>query len=136
MNTPMPPPPPPPRSSGPPKPPGSPPRLIARAEETFNAALARPAQEREAFLTQACGGDEALAAEVRALLAAHDAAADFMKTDAPASPRIEAEMARLKPEEGGEMIGPYKLREQIGEGGFGTVWVADQELPVRRRVAL
>ena len=34
------------------------------------------------------------------------------------------------------MIGPYKLREQIGEGGFGTVWVADQEQPVRRRVAL
>ncbi len=34
------------------------------------------------------------------------------------------------------MIGPYKLREQIGEGGFGTVWVADQEKPVRRRVAL
>src|SRR5437016_14330668 len=40
------------------------------------------------------------------------------------------------PEQAGEMIGPYKLREQIGEGGFGTVWVADQEHPVRRRVAL
>src|SRR5688572_29307409 len=49
---------------------------------------------------------------------------------------IEAELARLKPEEAGERIGNYKLLEQIGEGGFGTVWVADQEQPVCRRVAL
>ncbi len=52
------------------------------------------------------------------------------------SPETEAELARLKPEEAGERIGPYRLMEQIGQGGFGTVWVADQEKPVRRRVAL
>jgi WD40 repeat protein/serine/threonine protein kinase len=40
------------------------------------------------------------------------------------------------PEKAGERIGPYKLREQIGEGGFGSVWVADQETPIQRRVAL
>src|SRR4029453_6338694 len=45
---------------------------------------------------------------------------------------IEMELARLKPEEAGEWIGPYKLMEHIGEGGFGAVWVADQERPVRR----
>ncbi|HZJ14559.1 MAG TPA: serine/threonine-protein kinase, partial [Chthoniobacteraceae bacterium] len=54
----------------------------------------------------------------------------------PHSPEIERELARLKPEEAGDRIGPYKLREQIGEGGFGSVWVAEQEHPVRRRVAL
>ena len=52
------------------------------------------------------------------------------------APEIEANLARLKPEEVGEQIGQYKLMEQIGQGGFGTVWVADQEKPVRRRVAL
>ena len=45
-------------------------------------------------------------------------------------------MAPLKPEVAGEHIDRYKLLEQIGEGGFGTVWVAEQEKPVRRRVAL
>src|SRR6185295_3132923 len=49
---------------------------------------------------------------------------------------IERELARLKPEEAGDTIGPYKLREQFGEGGFGTVWVAEQAYPMRRRVAL
>jgi eukaryotic-like serine/threonine-protein kinase len=52
------------------------------------------------------------------------------------SAAIEAELARLKPEEAGDRIGNYKLREKLGEGGFGVVWVADQEAPVRRRVAL
>ena len=49
---------------------------------------------------------------------------------------IELLLAKLKPEEAGEPIGAYKLLEQIGEGGFGTVWMAEQERPVRRRVAL
>jgi tetratricopeptide (TPR) repeat protein len=47
-----------------------------------------------------------------------------------------AELAGCDPEKAGERIGNYKLLEQIGQGGFGTVWVAEQERPVRRRVAL
>src|SRR6187399_2584049 len=105
----------------------------ARAEETFNSALSRPPEEREAFVAEACGNDTRLMLQVRGLLAAHEAAGDFLQTDSPA---VQRELARLKPEDAGEMIGPYKLREQIGEGGFGVVWVADQERPVRRRVAL
>jgi WD40 repeat protein/serine/threonine protein kinase len=134
-------PPPPPQ---PPKRPGTPPRpprppqvgRAAKAEAIFNSALACPQAEREAFLQKECGDDAGMLDEVHALCAAHEAAGDLMPEDAPVSPEMEEQFARLKPEEAGEMIGPYKLREQIGEGGFGTVWVADQERPIRRRVAL
>ena len=130
MNTPMPPPPPP--KPGPP----SRPKPPARAEATFNSALERPPAEREAFVAQACGDDTVLVAEVRGMLAANEGAGDFPKAEAPHSPEVERELARLKPEESGDRIGPYKLLQQIGEGGFGTVWMAEQEQPVRRRVAL
>ena len=75
MNTPVPPPPPPPKPDPPlrPKPP-------ARANVAFNFALTRPREERDAFLAAECGDDAALKAEVRALLAAHEAAGDFLKT--------------------------------------------------------
>ena len=129
------PPPPPPRSSGSPKTPVRP-QPDAHAEATFNAALERPAAERPTYLAQACADDHALHAEVLALLKAHEAAESLMQTDAPPSPEAEAEMARLKPEEEGERIANYKLLQQIGEGGFGTVWMADQLAPVQRRVAL
>jgi WD40 repeat protein len=113
------------------KPPGRP----AQVEAIFDAAMARPKEEREAFVAQACGGDEALRAEVMLLLASVAGAWSLMAA-APPSAEALAQMARLKPEEAGDQIGRYKLREQIGEGGFGTVWVADQVEPVRRRVAL
>src|SRR6185503_3924853 len=95
-------------------------------EEIFQAAAAMPAGERAAYLDAVCGADLTRRVRIERLLAA----------GAPFSPEQEEQFARLKPEESGETIGPYKLREQIGEGGFGTVWVADQENPVRRRVAL
>ncbi|MES2924861.1 MAG: hypothetical protein V4819_25120, partial [Verrucomicrobiota bacterium] len=55
---------------------------------------------------------------------------------AAAAEETQLEPTRLKEEEAGERIGNYKLLEKIGEGGFGVVWVADQERPVKRRVAL
>src|SRR4051812_30945649 len=54
----------------------------------------------------------------------------------PVAQNVDEMLARLKPEEVGDQIGPYKLLQSIGEGGFGTVWMAEQERPVRRRVAL
>jgi serine/threonine protein kinase/WD40 repeat protein/tetratricopeptide (TPR) repeat protein len=105
-----------------------------RAEELFHSALERPPVERHAFLIEACQGDTALIAEARALLDAHERAGDFL--DPELSPEVAAEMERLKPEIAGDRIGPYKLLQQIGAGGFGAVWMAEQEQPVRRRVAL
>ena len=83
------------------------------------------------------GFDAALREELRARAQMPEAATQTSGEDAARlAPEIEDELARLKPEEGGERIGPYKLLQQIGEGGFGVVWMADQEQPVRRRVAL
>jgi hypothetical protein len=132
------PPPPPPRPAGPPTPPkpkAPEPLSEARAEEVFNGAVEVPAAGREEFLAFACRGDEALLARVQVLLAAHAEESAFL--DEPEiTPEMEAELARLKPEEEGERIANYKLLQLIGEGGFGSVWMAEQLEPVRRRVAL
>src|SRR5689334_5915590 len=102
-------------------------------ETIFNDAMqiATPA-ERAAFLDRACGDDAGLRKRVEGLLAAHEQTADVLKL--PYSQRV------LNPpvlsEGPGAKIGRYKLLEQIGEGGFGVVFMAEQETPVRRRVAL
>jgi hypothetical protein len=109
---------------------------MARADqliEVFNEAQAlHPGAERDKFLEKACKDQPELMEQVLSLLQAHEAAGEFLAS----GPALSPEMARLKPEEVGDSIGPYKLRERIGKGGFGTVWVAEQEQPVRRRVAL
>ncbi|HVK12504.1 MAG TPA: protein kinase [Gemmataceae bacterium] len=88
---------------------------------------------RRACLAEACGPDAALRARVEELLAAHDRAASFLEAP-PAGPTVTAD---LPPAEGpGTTFGPYKLLEQIGEGGFGVVFLAEQTEPVRRKVAL
>jgi eukaryotic-like serine/threonine-protein kinase len=107
-----------------------------RVEGIFHAALdVADAVEREHFIDAQCTGTPALAARVRRLLAEHESADDLLNRT-PIATEIQWEVARLKPEEAGDRIGLYKLLQQIGEGGFGTVWMAEQEQPVRRRVAL
>jgi serine/threonine protein kinase len=99
-------------------------------EEIFNAALQKPAAERAAFLDRACQGDTLLRAAVEALVAAHEVPDSFL--EAPlGEATIEQPTERL-----GTQIGPYKLLQQIGEGGFGVVYMAEQLEPVRRKVAL
>ncbi len=103
------------------------------AEQTaFAAALAcaTPA-ERAASLDAHCGDDAALRRRVEALLQAATQAGDFLEFPAAAPP--PADEISEKP---GDRIGRYKLLEKIGEGGCGVVYMADQEEPVRRRVAL
>ena len=107
------------------------------AEEIFRTAAALPAAERAAYLEAACEGQPELRARVGRMLEVQGIAAFLQHPpDETVPPEIEAELARLKPEEGGERIGNYKLLQQIGEGGFGIVWMAEQIEPVRRRVAL
>src|SRR4030095_11712845 len=103
-----------------------------RLIDIFNEAKALPDANREAFVAAACGPDAELKAQVLSLLQAHQSAGEFLQSQPALSPEIEAELARLKPEEAGERIGPYKLREQIGEGGFGVVWVAENALMTKR----
>jgi len=96
----------------------------------------RAPQERAAYLDQACGPDAGLRARVEALLKAHGEAGDFLGGGPLASGPAATIDERPVCEVLGKRIGPYKLMEQIGEGGMGLVFVAEQEQPVRRRVAL
>ncbi|MGA2256594.1 MAG: serine/threonine-protein kinase, partial [Thermoguttaceae bacterium] len=106
------------------------PKLV---RDHFLAAAELPVAERAAYLTTHCGGDAELQAAVQRLLAAHDQPADVLDRPAPGMPTAEFAPITERP---GTMIGPYKLMEQIGEGGFGLVFVAEQTEPVRRKVAL
>src|SRR5262249_5928521 len=107
-----------------------------RANELFLQALelGSPAERRE-YVDAACAGDTALRAEVEALLEASARAGSFLES--PASPSDPAADDDGPAREGpGTVIGPYRLLEPIGEGGFGVVYLAVQQQPVRRRVAL
>jgi serine/threonine protein kinase len=88
--------------------------------------------ERAAFLDQVCAGDPALRQRLERLLQRHQQADSFLETPTSAWASL-TELIRERP---GTVIGPYKLLQQIGEGGMGTVFMAEQQEPVRRKVAL
>ncbi len=91
-----------------------------------------PPERWEGYLGEACGGDDMLRRRVMALLDAHQCADSFVEDPGPAAMTV----ARPGIEEPGTAIGPYKLLEAIGEGGMGVVYMAEQCVPVRRRIAL
>ncbi len=118
----------------------------ARERELFCEALEKPAAERAGFLEASCGTDAALRARVEALLREQEDVGDFLEEPAlSGTPMIGGGTAPLLPgtahisditEQPGDRIGRYKLLQKIGEGGGGVVYMAEQEEPVRRRVAL
>jgi serine/threonine protein kinase/WD40 repeat protein len=103
---------------------------MSRDEEVFAEACNLPEAERAAFLSRACADDVALRTRVEKLLAGYSEAERMFAT-----PIVERESPRSE-EKSRDKLGRYKLLEKIGEGGCGTVWMAEQEEPVRRRVAL
>src|SRR5229473_8519670 len=105
------------------------------AEEILQAAVEkRTPAERAAYLDDACGQDQELRARLAGLLQAHDRAGSFLEQ--PLFEPLPTPDEPSSPERPGMVVGPYKLLEQIGEGGMGTVYMAEQSHPVQRKVAL
>jgi serine/threonine protein kinase len=113
-------------------------------EAAFARAVEQPSLEaRAAFVQDFCGKHPSLEQRLQQLLVAYDENGDEFLEQAPlpdgassGNGALAARFAALKAEEAGDRIADYKLLQQIGEGGFGVVWMAEQERPVRRRVAL
>jgi WD40 repeat protein/serine/threonine protein kinase len=102
--------------------------------------------QRSSFLDEACAGDPAMRRRVEALLGSLEQAGSFLgkpvperlaeQAAEPRDPQLDGTVDESISERAGTVIGPYKLMEQIGEGGMGLIFVAEQQSPVRRKVAI
>src|SRR5262245_47285018 len=107
----------------------------AQAKSIFLEAIEKHAPERwPAFVEQACGGDAGLRGDVEKLLRARAEIGSFLE-ESP-RPLLATAADPTRDERPGTVIGVYKVLEEIGEGGFGVVFLAEQTQPVRRKVAL
>ncbi|MGO9464171.1 MAG: serine/threonine protein kinase, partial [Isosphaeraceae bacterium] len=118
---------------------------MQKARELFLHAVGKlPPEEWDGYVGEACGGDTELEQQLGQLLQVHREAGSFLDRPAAAmgatgaftsGPGEEAATLRLR-ERPGTIIGPYKLLQQLGEGGMGTVFMAEQTQPVQRKVAI
>ena len=106
----------------------------SKTEALYHAALKKCSDaERSQFLDTACAGDPMLRARVAALLKANEQAGGFLRI----RPAFQGDLSNWSSEEClGILIGPYKLLKKIGEGGMAVVYMAEQDRPIRRKVAL
>ena len=105
----------------------------------FNEAVEiADARQRSAYLSRACGADTTLRQRIEELIVANNDAGRFLGNVRDTVPNVSSGTACVANiiEQPGDQIGRYKLLQQIGEGGCGVVYMAEQEEPVRRRVAL
>src|SRR5262245_28265987 len=106
-----------------------------RVVEIFTEASQLPIEDRVAFLDRACAGDDELRRKIDILLRSNERAGTFLEE--PPTGSISERRAKVTAgEKPGDRVGRYKLLEQIGEGGCGVVFVAEQAEPIRRHVAL
>src|SRR5438128_8855060 len=109
-------------------------RDLLNPETVFAQAIEiESSEDRAAFLDQACGNEPELRREVENLVVDYFKAGRFLEKPAAHIVATEDDPISERP---GTMIGPYKLLQQIGEGGMGTVFMAEQTQPVQRKVAL
>jgi serine/threonine protein kinase/tetratricopeptide (TPR) repeat protein len=101
----------------------------------FTEALQLPREEHDRYLDEACKGNAELRRRIEVLLEAYERAGNFLGTPAAGISR-KGEQAPAVGDKPGDRIGRFKLLQKIGEGGCGVVYMAEQEEPVRRRVAL
>src|SRR5262245_35593647 len=104
-----------------------------KLRELFLAALKVPAGQRDAFLREACAGADELRERAMLLMQAHEEPGSLAP---PAAAEVGPTIDQPITAASGTVIGPYKLIERIGEGGMGTVCMAQQTEPVKRVVAV
>ena len=109
---------------------------VKKEETIYSAALKISSlEERTTYLKKACGEDKELLERVQALLRAHEQAGDFLEVPPFIAKEVTLDEVPIR-EGPGTVIEPYKLLEKIGEGGMAMVYMAEQEHPIRRKVAL
>jgi len=99
--------------------------------EIFHTALTKEPEQRSKYLDEACADESETRREVERLLTLHEHTADFLE-----KPAIEVAARALVEHETLDRIGPYRILRTLGEGGMGIVYLAEQEEPIRRKVAL